>query len=103
MTVFGDGSQTRSFCYVCDLVDGLFLLMQSEERYPVNLGNPREMTILEFAEHIQRTDGNRCAARFRAAARRRSEAPAARTSERRERILGWEPVVPLEAGTARDD
>ena len=50
MTVFGSGSQTRSFCYVSDLVDGLYRLMHSDERYPVNLGNPREMTILEFAE-----------------------------------------------------
>src|ERR1700688_2656071 len=52
ITIFGDGSQTRSFCYVRDLVDGLYRLMMSEERYPVNLGNPCEMTILEFAEHI---------------------------------------------------
>src|SRR6266849_2834233 len=50
VTVFGDGSQTRSLCYVSDLVDGLFRLMQSEERYPVNLGYPGEMKILEFAE-----------------------------------------------------
>src|SRR5438477_1523677 len=54
MTVFGSGSQTRSFCYVSDLVDGLYRLMLSDERYPVNLGNPIEMTILEFAEHIRR-------------------------------------------------
>src|SRR5213075_2465665 len=52
LTVFGDGSQTRSFCYVSDLVDGLYKLMLSSERFPVNLGNPREMTILEFAERI---------------------------------------------------
>src|SRR5215470_3535221 len=54
LTVFGDGSQTRSFCYVDDLVDGLYRLMQSDERYPVNLGNPHEMTILDFATHIIR-------------------------------------------------
>ena len=54
MTVFGNGSQTRSFCYVSDMVRGLFLLSQSDERYPVNLGNPREMTILEFADCIQK-------------------------------------------------
>src|SRR6202166_2335302 len=59
MTVFGDGSQTRSFCYVSDLVDGLCRLMMSEERYPVNLGNPCEMTILEFAEQIRRLTGTR--------------------------------------------
>src|SRR5689334_12739771 len=57
MTVFGNGSQTRSFCFVTDLVDGLYRLMHSEERYPVNLGNPREMTILEFANHIRTMTG----------------------------------------------
>ncbi len=85
MTVFGDGSQTRSFCYVSDLVDGLYRLMLSDERYPVNLGNPREMTILEFAEHIRRHDRSRVGDRFRAAARRRPQAAAARTSRRRAR------------------
>jgi len=53
LTIFGDGSQTRSFCYVSDLVDGLVRLSQSEERLPVNLGNPVELTILEFAERIK--------------------------------------------------
>src|SRR5207244_7730255 len=54
MTVFGSGAQTRSFCYVSDLVDGLYRLMMSEERYPVNIGNPQEMTSLEFSEQIRR-------------------------------------------------
>jgi dTDP-glucose 4,6-dehydratase len=53
LTVFGSGSQTRSFCYVSDMVDGLLRLSESDERYPVNLGNPTEMTILEFAKAIQ--------------------------------------------------
>src|SRR6516164_9269561 len=57
LTVFGDGSQTRSFCYVSDMVDGLYRLMQSDERYPVNLGNPIELTIREFAERIRRLTG----------------------------------------------
>src|SRR5665213_849348 len=57
MTVFGDGTQTRSFCYVRDLVDGLLRLTFSDERYPVNLGNPQELTILEFAERIRRLTG----------------------------------------------
>ena len=70
LTVFGDGSQTRSFCYVSDLVDGLFRLMLSDERYPVNLGNPREMTILEFAEHIRALTGSRSPIVLRAACRR---------------------------------
>src|SRR5579862_9549228 len=53
LTIFGDGKQTRSFCYVSDLVDGLIRLAASDERYPVNLGNPAELTILEFAERIR--------------------------------------------------
>jgi len=58
ITIFGDGSQTRSFCYVKDLVEGLYKLMLSDERYPVNLGNPQELTILEFAEQIRRFTGS---------------------------------------------
>jgi dTDP-glucose 4,6-dehydratase len=97
MTVFGDGSQTRSFCYVSDLVDGLYRLMQSEERYPVNLGNPREMTILEFAEHIQRMTGSQSKIVHEPLPeddpkQRRPDISKAR------RILGWEPRVSLEEG-----
>src|ERR1035437_10160078 len=58
ITIFGDGSQTRSFCYVSDLVDGLYRLLLSNEALPVNLGNPREMTILEFANAIRRMTGS---------------------------------------------
>ena len=76
MTIFGDGSQTRSFCYVSDLVRGLYLLSQSDERYPVNLGNPREMTILEFAEASE-VAGTSCRDRVSAAAGGRSKAPSA--------------------------
>ncbi|MBV9657415.1 MAG: NAD-dependent epimerase/dehydratase family protein, partial [Verrucomicrobia bacterium] len=54
LTVFGDGSQTRSFCYVSDLIDGIFRLSQSDFHEPVNIGNPREMTILQFAEAVQK-------------------------------------------------
>src|ERR1700722_19495262 len=58
ITIFGDGSQTRSFCYVSDLVDGLYRLLLSDEDYPVNLGNPREMTISEFAKTILKLTGS---------------------------------------------
>ena len=97
ITVFGDGTQTRSFCYVRDLVNGLILLSRSEERYPVNLGNPNEMTILEFAEAIQRLTGASLPIEFQALPeddprRRRPDITKART------ILGWEPVVSLEEG-----
>jgi len=97
MTVFGDGSQTRSFCYVSDLVYGLHLLSQSEERYPVNLGNPREMTILEFADCIQRAAGSNGERTYKPLP---SDDPKRRQpdiSKARE-ILKWEPKIPLEEG-----
>ena len=97
MTVFGDGAQTRSFCFVSDLVDGLYRLMLSDERYPVNLGNPREMTILEFAEHIRTMTGTRSEIVFQPLPeddpkQRRPDISKARA------ILGWEPRVSLEDG-----
>jgi len=97
MTVFGNGSQTRSFCYVADLVDGLYRLMQSDERFPVNLGNPREMTILEFARQIQCMTGTASEIVFRPLPeddpkQRQPDINKART------LLGWEPRVPLEEG-----
>jgi dTDP-glucose 4,6-dehydratase len=100
LTVFGDGSQTRSFCYVSDMVDGLFRLMLSDERYPVNLGNPAEMTILEFAEQIRRMTGTQSKIVFRPLPeddpkQRRPDISKARA------ILGWEPRVPLEEGLRR--
>ena len=97
MTIFGDGSQTRSFCYVSDLVDGIYRLMQSDERYPVNLGNPNEMTIREFAEEIRRLTGSCSPIVNRALPeddpkQRRPDISKAR------RLLGWEPRVRLEEG-----
>ncbi len=97
MTIFGDGSQTRSFCYVSDLVDGLYRLMHSEERYPVNLGNPCELTILEFAERIRRLTGSKSEIAFHPLPeddpkQRRPDISKARA------VLGWEPTVPLEEG-----
>ena len=97
LTVYGDGSQTRSFCYVSDLVRGLYLLSKSDERYPVNLGNPREMTILEFAEHIRAAVNPSCPIEFKPLPaddpqRRRPDISKAK------RVLGWEPQVSLEEG-----
>jgi dTDP-glucose 4,6-dehydratase len=97
MTVFGSGNQTRSFCYVTDLVDGLYRLMQSEERYPVNLGNPHEMTILEFAEQIRQLTGTASKIVFHSLPeddpkQRRPDIAKARN------VLGWEPRVSLEEG-----
>ncbi len=97
VSVFGDGTQTRSFCYVSDMVDGLYRLMLSDERYPVNLGNPAEMTIREFAEYICRLTGASSEIEHHPLPeddpkRRRPDIAKAK------RILGWEPRVPLEEG-----
>src|SRR5207247_6653101 len=65
MTVFGDGSQTRSFCYVSDLVEGIFRLLMSNETSPVNIGNPNEMTVLRFAQEIKRLTSTTAPIEFR--------------------------------------
>ena len=97
ITVFGRGSQTRSFCYVSDLVDGLYRLMLSGERYPVNLGNPYEMTILEFAEQIRRLTGSHSPIEFRPLP---EDDPKQRCPDiaKARAALGWEPRVTLEEG-----
>jgi len=97
ITVFGDGSQTRSFCYVRDIVEGLYRLMLSDERYPVNLGNPQETTVLQFAETIRKLTGSASAIEYRPLPeddpkRRRPDITKAR------QLLGWEPKVTLEEG-----
>ncbi len=97
ITIFGDGLQTRSFCYVSDLVDGLYRLMQSDERYPVNLGNPQEMTILEFADRIRRLTGSKSGIVHEPLPQ---DDPRQRKPDiaKARRILGWEPRVSLEDG-----
>jgi dTDP-glucose 4,6-dehydratase len=100
MTIFGDGSQTRSFCYVSDLVDGLYRLMHSPECYPVNLGNPQEMTILEFAGEIRRLTGSASEIVFQALP---EDDPRQRQPDigKARALLGWEPRVPLDEGLAQ--
>jgi dTDP-glucose 4,6-dehydratase len=97
ITIFGDGTQTRSFCYVSDLVDGLYRLLLSTEALPVNLGNPREMTILEFAKAIEEITGSRAGIVNRALP---EDDPKQRRPDitKAKRLLGWSPVVPLEEG-----
>lgn len=100
LTVYGDGSQTRSFCYVSDLVDGLVRLSLSDEPYPVNLGNPHEMTVLEFAEAVKAATASASAIEFRELPtddprRRRPDIAKAR------RLLGWSPQVPFAEGLRR--
>jgi dTDP-glucose 4,6-dehydratase len=100
LTVFGNGSQTRSFCYVDDLIEGFCRLLASGEHYPVNLGNPREMTILEFAETIRGLVGSSSKIEFRELP---TDDPKTRQPDitRAREILGWEPRVPLEEGLAK--
>jgi dTDP-glucose 4,6-dehydratase len=97
ITIFGSGAQTRSFCYVSDLVEGLFGLFHSTEHYPVNLGNPREMTILEFAEHIRVLTGSNAPLEFLPLP---EDDPRQRQPDitKARRLLNWEPRVTLEEG-----
>jgi dTDP-glucose 4,6-dehydratase len=100
LTVFGEGSQTRSFCYVDDLIRGLYLLAKSEEHLPVNIGNPQEMTLLELAENVLRVTGARSEIVFEALP---VDDPQVRQPDitRAKQILGWEPEVALEDGLRR--
>jgi dTDP-glucose 4,6-dehydratase len=97
LTVFGDGTQTRSFCFVSDMVEGLCRLGTSEERFPVNLGNPSEMTILEFAERIQRLMESDLPLVYKPLP---SDDPKVRQPDiaKAKRVLGWEPRVSLDEG-----
>jgi dTDP-glucose 4,6-dehydratase len=100
LTVYGDGSQTRSFCYVSDLIEGIVRLAKSDEHEPVNIGNPTEFTILECAAEIKRLIGAQSEIVFKPLPRddpkqRQPDITRART------LLGWEPKVPLREGLAR--
>jgi dTDP-glucose 4,6-dehydratase len=100
LSVFGDGSQTRSFCYVSDLIDGIFRLAMSDFHDPVNLGNPREMTLLELAKQILRLSGSHSDITFRPLP---TDDPKVRQPDigKARRLLGWEPVVEVEEGLRR--
>jgi dTDP-glucose 4,6-dehydratase len=96
-TLFGDGSQTRSFCYVRDLVDGLLRLSLSDVTDPVNLGNPREMTIREFAEAVRKAAGGGGKVVYKPLPQGDPKQRRPDITRARER-LGWEPKVSLEEG-----
>ena len=97
LTVFGDGSQTRSFCYVDDLIRGLFLLAESDEHMPVNIGNPEEYTLLELAEAVLRTTGSKSEIVYEALP---VDDPKIRQPDitRAKQVLGWEPGISLDEG-----
>jgi dTDP-glucose 4,6-dehydratase len=100
LTIYGDGKQTRSFCYVDDLIRGIILLAESGEHYPVNIGNPDERTLLDLAETVKRIIGSPSDIVF-------EELPVDDPQQRRpditraKQLLGWEPEIPLEEGLAR--
>ena len=100
LTVFGDGSQTRSFCYVSDLIDGIFKLAMSDFHEPVNLGNPREMTIKQFADEIIRITGTESTIEYKPLP---EDDPKVRQPDisRAKKVLGWEPGVSFEEGIIR--
>ncbi len=100
LTIFGDGSQTRSFCYVDDLISGLYALASSDEHYPVNLGNPSEFTILELAETVLKVTGSKSEIVFEALP---MDDPQIRQPDitRAKEILGWTPEIDLEEGLRR--
>jgi len=97
ITVYGDGKQTRSFCYVSDLIDGIYRLLESKEHDPVNIGNPHEITILEFAERVKALVGADVPLVFHPLPQ---DDPKQRCPDisRARRLLGWEPKVKLEEG-----
>jgi len=97
LTIYGDGSQTRSFCYVDDLIEGILRLSRSDEHLPVNIGNPDEFTILECAQAVLEVTGSKSELRFEALpeddpTRRRPDIAKARE------LLGWEPRITLKEG-----
>jgi dTDP-glucose 4,6-dehydratase len=100
LTVFGDGSQTRSFCYVDDLIRGLYALATSGEHLPVNIGNPIEKTLLELAEAVIKVTGSASEIVFEALP---VDDPQVRQPDitRAQQLLGWEPTVELEEGLER--
>ena len=97
LTVFGDGSQTRSFCYVSDLIDGIFRLAMSDFHEPVNIGNPREMTIKQFAEEIIRITGTKSTIEYKPLP---VDDPKVRQPDitRAKEVLSWEPRVEFDEG-----
>ena len=100
VTVFGKGQQTRSFCYVSDLIEGIYRLMMSDYALPVNIGNPTEMTMLEFAKEIIRATGSRSRITFKPLPQ---DDPKQRKPDitKARKILGWEPQVKLADGLVK--
>jgi dTDP-glucose 4,6-dehydratase len=101
LTVYGDGKQTRSFCFMEDEIDGIYRLLMSDENYPVNIGNPHEMTIIEFAEIINELTGNKAGIVFED--KRIKGDPQTRRPDisKAKSLLGWEPKIGIREGLER--
>ncbi len=100
ITIYGDGSQTRSFCYISDLIEGLYRLLESDHHQPINIGNPKEMTLLELAKTIIRLTGSSSKLEFKDLPKDDPKVRCPDISKAR-RELGWEPKVGLEEGLSR--
>ncbi len=100
LTVYGEGKQTRSFCYVSDLIDGIYRLLMSDETEPVNIGNPAELTIFDFAQVINELTSNPAGIRFEPLP---VDDPKQRQPDisKARRVLGWEPKIDLRTGMAQ--
>ena len=99
ITVFGKGLQTRSFCYVSDLVEGIYRLMMSDYSLPVNIGNPHEMTVLDFAQEIIRATGSHSRITYRKLPQDDPKQRQPNIAKAR-KLLKWAPAVPLNKGLA---
>jgi dTDP-glucose 4,6-dehydratase len=97
LTVYGDGQQTRSFCYVADLIEGILRLSRSDEHMPTNIGNPTEFTILECAQAVLEVTGSKSELRFEPLPQ---DDPTRRKPDisKAKRVLDWEPKVSLREG-----
>ncbi len=99
LTIYGDGQQSRSFCYVDDLIEGIYRLILSDEHNPVNIGNPSELTILQLAEKINQIIGNTSSIKLKASSRLGDDPQRRRPDiTRAKKILDWEPHIQLEEG-----
>jgi dTDP-glucose 4,6-dehydratase len=102
LTIFGDGNQSRSFCYVSDLIEGIYRLLESDAHQPINVGNPYEISVLEFASVINKITGNKAGVKY--LSERRTEGDPQRRQPditRARKLLDWEPTTSLEDGLAR--
>jgi dTDP-glucose 4,6-dehydratase len=102
LTVYGDGQQTRSFQYCSDLIEGIYRLLHSDFHDPVNIGNPHEMTILQFAETVNELTGNPAGIVYKPDLRIQGD-PQTRQPDisRAKQVLGWEPQVDLRSGLGK--